>query len=46
MSDAMGASLMENWSGEELKGSQVPLLLFNALAFAIFARIWDSRGEE
>lgn len=24
----------------------VPLLLFSALAFVIFARIWESRGEE
>lgn len=37
---------MENWSGEELKGSKVPLLLFGTLAFAIFARIWESREEE
>lgn len=37
---------MENWSGEEFKGSKVPLLLFSALAFVIFARIWESRGEE
>lgn len=24
----------------------IPLLLFSALAFVIFARIWESRGEE
>lgn len=30
----------------EFKHSKVTLLLFSELAFLIFARIWESRGEE
>lgn len=39
------ASLMENWSGDEFKGSKVPLLLFNALGFAIFQDLGIQRGR-